>query len=129
MPARRADRFGATAALAVTRAPAPARGPTASSVAWTRAARTVGDESFGTGPGCGTAAELLSHSLADSTKAGYVKKWLMILSFCQASCYDYFRATTETVACYVGFTFERGTVAPGTIQKHTSCRSTPCIRF
>lgn len=43
---------------------------------------------------------------------------MMFVSFCQASGYDYLPATTETVACYVGFTLERGTVAPGTIQSY-----------
>lgn len=60
----------------------------------------------------------MSYSLAESTKASYANKWLAFVSFCQASGYDHLPARSETVACYVGFVFERGTVAPGTIQNY-----------
>lgn len=58
----------------------------------------------------------MSLALAESTKGNYANKWVAFVSFCQASGYTYLPATTETVACYLGFIFERGTVAPATLQ-------------
>lgn len=61
---------------------------------------------------------MLSHQLADSTKGAYAAKWAAFLAFCQTSGYPFLPTTTETVACYVGELYERGTVAPGTIQNY-----------
>jgi len=43
---------------------------------------------------------------------------MAFVTFFQASGYTYLPATTETVACYLGFIFERGTVAPGMLQSY-----------
>ncbi|KAK1866784.1 hypothetical protein I4F81_009299 [Pyropia yezoensis] len=98
------------------RAPVHGRGATAGSAAWTRSCVVLGDHRFGAGAGGETAAQLLSLALAESTKGNYANKWVAFVSFCQASGYTYLPATTETVACYLGFIFERGTVAPATLQ-------------
>jgi len=100
------------------RAPVHSRGPTAAASSWTRACRVLGDHRFGAGAGGETAAQLLSLALAESTKGNYANKWMAFVAFCQASGYTYQPATTEIVACYLGFIFERGTVAPGTLQSY-----------
>lgn len=78
----------------------------------------MGGEVFGAGPGGDTAAQLLSYALADATKTTYGNKWLQVVAFCQASGYSSLPASTETVACYLGHIFERGTVAPGSLQNY-----------
>lgn len=73
---------------------------------------------FGAGPGGATAATMLAHQLADSTKDAYANKWANFVGFCEASGYPFLPTTTEVVACWVGELYERGTVAPGTLQNY-----------
>lgn len=61
---------------------------------------------------------MLAHQLADSTKDSYAGKWAQFLGFCQPSGYPSLPTTTEVVACWVGELYERGTVAPGTLQNY-----------
>jgi len=118
LPARGGARAGAAAALDGESAPVHSRGPTAAAASWTRACRVLGDHRFGAGAGCETAAQLLSLALAESTKGNYANKWMAFVAFFQASGYTYLPATTKTVACYLGFIFERGTVAPGMLKSY-----------
>lgn len=61
---------------------------------------------------------MLAHQLADSTKGAYANKWANFVGFCEASGYPFLPTTTEVVACWVGELYERGTVAPGTLQNY-----------
>jgi len=61
---------------------------------------------------------MLADQLADSTKDAYANKWGNFVGFCEASGYPFLPTTTEVVACWVGELYDRGTVAPGTLQKY-----------
>lgn len=83
-----------------------------------RAAAAVGVHNFGAGPGADTAAHMLRSQLADFTKSAYAAKWDTFVALFQASGYPFLPNTTEMVACHVGELYERGTVAPGTVQNY-----------
>jgi len=61
---------------------------------------------------------MLANQLADSTKDVYANKWDNFVGFCEASGYPFLPTTTEVVACWVGELYDRGTVAPGTLQNY-----------
>lgn len=61
---------------------------------------------------------MLADQLADSTKDAYANKWANFVGFFEASGYPFLPTTTEVVACWVGELYERGTVAPGTLQNY-----------
>jgi len=61
---------------------------------------------------------MLSHQLADSTKSSDATKWTAPMSFCKVSGYSYLPTTPEVVACYIGDLYERGTIAPATLQSY-----------
>ena len=61
---------------------------------------------------------MLADQLADSTKDAYVNKWGSFVGFCESSGYPFLPTTTEVVACWVGELYDRGTVAPGTLQNY-----------
>jgi len=61
---------------------------------------------------------MLADQLADSTKDAYVNKWGSFVGFCESSGYPFLPTTTEVVVCWVGELYDRGTVAPGTLQNY-----------
>jgi len=122
---RRADLFFRAAAGAqaprphwTLRPPVHTRRAGPAAATWTRAATAVGRHKFGAGLGGAQAAAMLADQLADSTKDAYAIKWANFVGFCEASGYPFLQTTTEVVACRVGELYERGKVAPGTLQNY-----------
>jgi len=100
------------------RPPVHTRRAGAAAAAWASAATAIGEHTFGYGPGAAAAASMLANQLAGSTRDNYAAKWSSFVDFCQASGYPPLPTTTEVVACYLDELYERGTVAPGTLQNY-----------
>jgi len=115
---RRGCKADASPSLAGLRPSAYTRRAGDAAAAWARAASAIGRHTCGHGQGAAAAADLLTNQLAGSTRDTYATKWVAFVDFCQANGYPSLPTTTEVVACYIGGLDERGTVAPGTVQKY-----------
>ena len=113
---RRGRSAGAPPPLAGVRSPVDTRRAGNAAATWSRAATAISHHTFGHGPDAVTAAAMLANQLAGSTRDTYATKWGAFVDFCQASGFPSLPTTTEVGTCYVGELYERGTIAPGTIQ-------------